>query len=399
MSFNNTPKSNRLHIGVFGKRNSGKSSLVNAITNQKTSIVSDVPGTTTDPTYKAIEIHGLGPCVFIDTAGYDDTQDILGKMRIDKTVDVVNKTDIALIVVSDSDLKEEEEWYKKLRDKKVSVIFVINKADVIDTNEIRNKINEKFKEDNIVEVSALLSTNIDNLIKLLFRYIPEDFFSDTIVGKLVKKSDTVLLVMPQDIQAPKGRLILPQVQTIRDLLDNKCITICVTLDEYELALKCLKQPPKVIVVDSSIFGQVYNRVPKESILTSFSILFAAYKGDIQEYIKGSKAIDNLKDGSKILVAEACTHVPLEEDIGRVKIPNLLRRKTGKRIEFNFVNGTDYPDNLEQYDLIIHCASCMFNRRYTLKRIDKAKSHGVPITNYGITIAKVLGILDNVYTDL
>ncbi len=394
MGLNSTPNSNRLHIGIFGKRNSGKSSLINSITNQNIALVSDVAGTTTDPVYKAMEINGIGPCVFIDTAGFDDEGD-LGVKRVEMTNKVIDKTDIAIMIINDTDIYKEIIWHDKLIKNKIPVIFVVNKVDILtNVNDIKALVKESFNK-NIIEVSANTKLGIDRIKEELIRCLPEGFNLDSIVGHLVKSNDVVMLVMPQDIQAPKGRLILPQVQTIRDLLDNKCIVIATTTENIDDALKALVKPPKLIITDSQVFKTVYEKKPKESLLTSFSVLFAALKGDIYEFIAGANAIDSLNENSRILIAEACTHAPLSEDIGREKIPNMLRKKIGENLKIDVVSGVDFPEDLKSYDLIIHCASCMFNKRYVLSRINKAKEQNVPITNYGIVIAKMVGILEKI----
>ncbi len=394
MGLNNTPNSNRLHIGIFGKRNSGKSSLINAITNQDIALVSHIAGTTTDPVYKAMEINGIGPCVFIDTAGFDDEGD-LGDKRVEMTNKVIDKTDIAIMIINDTDIYKENIWHDKLIKNKIPVIFVVNKVDILtNINDIKALVKESFNKD-IIEVSANTKLGIDKIKEELIRCLPEGFNLDSVVGHLVKPNDIVMLVMPQDIQAPKGRLILPQVQTIRDLLDNKCIVIATTTENIDDALKSLVKPPKLIITDSQVFKTVYEKKPKESLLTSFSVLFAALKGDICEFIAGANAIDSLNENSRILIAEACTHAPLSEDIGREKIPNMLRKKMGENLKIDVVSGVDFPDDLKSYNLIIHCASCMFNKKYVLSRINKAKEQNVPITNYGIVIAKLAGILDKI----
>lgn len=394
MSLNSTPRSERLHIAFFGKRNSGKSSLINAVTNQEVALVSDVLGTTTDPVYKSMEVLPLGPCVFIDTAGFDDEGE-LGKLRIEKTRGVIEKTDIAVVVFSDSDMEQEALWIAELKRKEIPTIAVVNKTDILpDAEKIKQAVKEHFGLE-AISVSAEKRENISLLTEALVRLMPEEFAANSITSHLVKKDDVVLLVMPQDIQAPKGRLILPQVQTIRDLLDNKCVVMSVTTDKLTFALNCLKKPPKLIVTDSQVFGEVYEKKPPESMLTSFSVLFARYKGDIGEYVRGAEAVDTLDGNSRVLIAEACTHKPLDEDIGRVKIPRLLRKKFGDSIQIDVVNGVDFPKDLSPYDLVIHCGACMFNRRYVLSRIAQAKQQKIPITNYGVFLAKMTGILDKI----
>ncbi len=390
----NTPNANRLHIGIFGKTNSGKSSFINFITNQNIALVSDIKGTTTDPVYKAMEIQGIGPCVFIDTAGFDDLSE-LGERRIEKTNLVIEKTDFAIMLFSDENIESEKVWIKNLKDKNIPILYVINKCDILkNIDSIKNIIYKEFNE-NAITISSLEKTGFEKLKDEIIRCIPKDFGSESITGSLVKEDDVVLLVMPQDIQAPKGRLILPQVQTIRDLLDNKCIVISCTTDKINNALTSLKNPPKLIITDSQAFKEVYEIKPKESNITSFSVLLGAYKGDIKEFIKGAKAIDSLNNSSKVLILEACTHAPLEEDIGRVKIPKMLRKRYGEKIEVDIVSGADIPKDLSKYNIIIHCGACMFNRKHVISRIEKAKAQGVPITNYGVVLAKLCGILDKV----
>lgn len=394
MSLNNTPNSSRLHIGIFGKRNSGKSSLINALTNQDISLVSEIKGTTTDPVYKAMEVRGVGACIFIDTAGFDDDGE-LGKLRIEKTKQALLKTDIAIIIFTEEDFDLEFKWFSLFKEQNTPVIAVINKADILEnTNTIKVKISEKFKL-NPITVSAYEKSGIDDLLFEISRNIPENFHQESITSHLVNEGDVVLLVMPQDNEAPKGRLILPQVQTIRDLIDNKCISINTTPDMMESAINKLKNPPKLIITDSQVFKEVYEKKPKESKLTSFSVLFASHKGDLKTFVQGANAIDNLNQNSHILIAEACTHAPLSEDIGRVKIPMMLRKKYGESIKIDIISGVNFPttEELKKYDLIIHCGGCMFNKKYVLSRISQAKKANVPITNYGVLIAKMKNILD------
>lgn len=390
MGLQDTPKANRLHIAIFGKRNSGKSSLLNAITNQEVSMVSNIAGTTTDPVSKAMELHGIGPVVFLDTAGFDD-EGILGELRVEKTKEVMDKTDIALLVFQDTNIDEEISWYRELKKKQLPVLCIINQSERTNLVELKANIQESCKQEPIV-VNVLKRENMNLIHKELIRMLPEDFNADSIIGHLVSPKDIVLLVMPQDIQAPKGRLILPQVQTIRDLLDHKCIVQSCTTDCMEEALASLKYPPKLIITDSQVFKFVYEKKPAQSLLTSFSVLFAKYKGDIDYFIDSAKIIENLTQNSRILIAEACTHAPLSEDIGRVKIPAMLKKKFGD-LQIDMVSGTDFPKDLTTYDLIIHCGACMFNRKYVVSRVNLAKQQGIPMTNYGITIAFITGILD------
>lgn len=398
LSLNETPSANRLHIGVFGKTNSGKSSFINAFTGQEVAIVSEISGTTTDPIYKAMEIQPLGACVIIDTAGFDDITP-LGEMRMEKTKLAAEKTELAIILLADKNIEEEVKWYQRFQEKHIPVLFLISQADKRTEDDIcviSSAIQEQTQEAPLI-ISAVTKEGLEQVREGLARKLPENYGIREITGNLVTKEDVVLLVMPQDIQAPKGRLILPQVQTLRELLDKKCIVMSVTTDCMRQALQALQQPPKLIITDSQIFSFVYEHKPKESMLTSFSVLFAAYKGDLPYYIEGAKVIDSLTEQSKILIAECCAHAPLTEDIGRVKIPNMLRKRFGAGLTVDIVSGTDYPDDLTPYDLIIQCGACMFNRQYVLSRIDRAKKQHIPMTNYGVTIAHITGILDKIST--
>lgn len=397
-TLNDTPGSNRLHIGVFGKTNSGKSSFINAFTHQEVSIVADIAGTTTDPVYKPMEISPLGPCVIIDTAGFDDTSE-LGERRVEKTKLAAEKADIAVIVVSQPDnewdITEELKWYQFLKEKNTPVLFLVGKSDIDPhTEELISYIKEKTGKEALA-ISAETGAGIDAVREELARLVPENFGERKITGELVTEEDLVLLVMPQDIQAPKGRLILPQVQTLRELLDKKCLVMSVTTDKLVPALAALKEPPKLIITDSQVFGYVYEHKPKESMLTSFSVLFAAYKGDLPYYVEGAKMLDSLTNESHVLIAECCSHAPLQEDIGRVRIPRMLKKRAGEGLTVDIVSGTDFPEDLSDYDLVIQCGACMFNRKYVLSRIDRAKKQQVPMTNYGVTIAHLTGILDKI----
>lgn len=395
-NLNETPSANRLHIGFFGKRNSGKSSIINAFTGQGVSIVSDVAGTTTDPVYKPMELNGIGACVLIDTAGFDDEGE-LGKIRVEKTRLAAEKTDVAVIVFSDMNIEQELYWYNSFKSKKTPVIAVINKADIIDDKDALMELIKKETKQTPLVVSAKTGENVKKLKELAVRLAPSDFGAVSITEGLCGDGDSVLLVMPQDIQAPTGRLILPQVQTIRDLLDKKCLVTCVTTDRLQKALDSFNQPPKLIITDSQVFKTVWDIKPKESMLTSFSVLFAAYKGDLPYYIEGAKAIDSLSENSRVLIAECCTHAPMDEDIGRVKLPRMLRQRFGQGLSVDVVGGTDYPEDLSPYDLVIQCGACMFNRKYVLSRIDRAKNQKIPMTNYGVAIAHLCGILDKIDT--
>lgn len=390
---NDTPNSNRTHISIFGRTNAGKSSIINSIANQNVAIVSDKAGTTTDPVKKAIEINKIGACVIVDTAGFDDNGD-LGLLRIEKTKKIAEKTDIALLVfdcnIKNNDYILELKWKNQLSEFGIPIIAVINKIDLNQNYKIvEQNIKEIFDID-CVSISVNKKINIDILIETIKNNISkEDEIS--IVGHIIKEDDIVLLVMPQDIQAPKGRLILPQVQTIRDILDNKAIVIGATFDKFENALKSLNKPPKVIITDSQVFKEVEKLKPKESALTSFSVLFARYKGDEKIYKKGADFIDNLNKESKILIAESCAHIPLEGDIGRVKIPNMLKNKFGFAFDIDYTTGEDFPTDLSKYDLIIHCGGCMGTRKHILNRIRLCERQNKPITNYGMAIAKINGV--------
>ena len=386
-------KSMRIHIGIFGKTNVGKSSFLNKITNQDISIVSDIAGTTTDVVEKSMELLPIGPVTFLDTAGINDFSD-LGKDRIEKTLKVLNRTDVAVIICDYNGIDNfEKNLIEKFNELKIPFIIVINKTDI---QEVDNTTLAELN--NICPHILITSTKTDaNLIhrfkEVLVKLLPEEFVnSPKIAGDLIPEKSTVILVTPIDKEAPKGRLILPQVQTIRDLLDSNCITIVVKESELQDTLDNLKNPPSLVITDSQAFKTVDALVPKEIPLTSFSILFARLKGDLSEFEKGAKAIENLKDGDKVLILESCTHHAIEDDIGKVKIPKLLRQKTGKELVIEHYSGHDFPE-ISQYSLIIHCGACMTNRREILSRILISSQKQVPITNYGITISYCLGILD------
>ena len=391
---NSTPNANRLHIAIFGRCNSGKSSLINALTGQDTALVSAVPGTTTDLVNKAMEIHGIGPCVFIDTPGFDDEGE-LGEMRIARTLQAIERTDIALLLCEDGDLEEEQQWIQQLTSRHIPVILILNKSDRREcAADVAARI-EKVCGKTPITVSAKEHTGIEAVYQAILRKLPADFGQQTITGNLVQEGDLVLLVMPQDIQAPKGRLILPQVQTMRELLDKKCLVMSCTTDQLANTLEALSRAPQLIITDSQVFHEVYRLKPESSLLTSFSVLMAGYKGDIHYYIESAAAIGSLTPQSRILIAEACTHAPLSEDIGRVKLPRLLRKKVGESLHIDIVSGTDFPTDLSSYELIIHCGGCMFNRKYVLSRIDRARCQHIPMTNYGVAIACLNGILDKI----
>ncbi len=393
MSIQDTPRASRLHIGLFGRRNAGKSSLINALTGQEISLVSPVAGTTTDPVYKSFELAGVGPVVFIDTAGLDDVGD-LGALRVERTRQALDKTDVAILVLTEAPM-EELPWLDLLKEKGRPVLAVLNKSDTLPSPDLTAEGLSEILGLPVLPVSAATGKNIDKLRTALAEAAPPDFWELSITGDLAQTGDLVLLVMPQDIQAPKGRLILPQVQTIRELLDKKCTVVSCTADCIETTLQALARPPKLIITDSQAFPTVWESKPAESLLTSFSILFAGYKGDIDEFLAGAKAIDGLVENSRVLIAEACAHAPKEEDIGRVKIPRLLRKKVGEGLSVDFVRGNDFPEDLSPYDLVIHCGACMFNRQHVMSRIAQAKNQNTPICNYGVVLAALNGILDKV----
>jgi len=376
-------KSLRLHIGIFGRTNVGKSSLLNKITGQSVSIVSDIAGTTTDVVEKSMELLPVGPVTFLDTAGLDDSTE-LGKKRIEKTVKILNRCDVGVIVTDSSELSEYETDIIKEFDKlNIPYFVIVNKQDNLLEQTSEYMITSALTDKKLVDKFK------QNLIKLL----PDEFInSPKIVGDLVPEKSTVILVIPIDKEAPKGRIILPQVQTIRDLLDSNCITVSVKESELQDALNALKEPPALVITDSQAFKSVSEIVPETIPLTSFSILFARLKGNLNEFINGVNAVANLKDGSKVLFLESCTHHAIDDDIARVKIPKLLRKKTEKDLHFEYYTGHDFPD-VSGYDLIIHCGACMTNRKEVLSRILKANEKQIPITNYGIVISYCLGILE------
>lgn len=394
--FMKTLKSLRLHIGIFGKTNVGKSAFLNRITNQDISIVSEIAGTTTDVVEKSMELLPVGAVVFLDTAGINDTT-ALGKERIEKTMKVINRTDVAVIICDYKGFDEYEiGLVKKFEELKIPFMVVVNKSDV---EEISDVALEKIKSV-VGENTPILKTSATSDKEIVFKFkaklvkmLPEDFVnSPKIVGDLVSPKSTVILVIPIDKEAPKGRIILPQVQTIRDLLDSDCLSYSVKVSELAEAINNLKESPALVVTDSQAFREVSQIVPENIPLTSFSILFARLKGDLKAFAEGAKAIDELKDGDKVLILESCTHHAIEDDIGRVKIPNLLLKKTGKNLVIDNYAGHDLPD-ISKYNLIIHCGACMTNKREVLSRILLANEKGIPITNYGMTISYCLGIMD------
>ena len=394
MALTETPRANRPHIALFGRRNAGKSSLINALTGQEIALVSPVAGTTADPVYKSFELREVGPVVFVDTAGLDDVGP-LGQLRAEKTRQAMEKADLALLVLTGVP-EEELPWLAELREKKVPVVAVLNQCDRLgEVTSLQDAASQALGGMAVLPVSAATGEGIPQLRQALAQALPDDFWELTITGDLVQAGDLVLLVMPQDLQAPKGRLILPQVQTIRELLDKGCPVMSCTADVLQTTLDALARPPKLIITDSQVFPLVWQAKPPESLLTSFSILFAGYKGDIDVFWEGAKAIDQLTEDAVVLVAEACAHAPTGEDIGRVKIPKLLRQRVGERLSFQFVRGNDFPKDLSPYDLVIHCGGCMFNRRHVLGRIAQAQEQGVPMCNYGVVLAHLAGILDKV----
>ena len=389
---NKTPNANRLHIAIFGKRNMGKSTLINAITNQNIAIVSDYAGTTTDPVYKAMEILPIGPVVLIDTAGFDD-EGALGELRIEKTLDVIKKTDIALLVVDSKGFSYfDVNIINKLKETNTPFIVVLNKSDLNDSNCIF--LEELKAEDYIfTQVSAKEKIKIEELKNLIIKHSPKSFEQPSILGELINPGDHVVLVTPIDTGMPKGRLILPQVQMIRDILDNDAIVHQCKEKELRYLLDSLKIKPKLVITDSQVFSSVSADTPEDIALTSFSILFAKYKGDLFKLVEGAKALKNLKAGDKVLIAEACTHHAQPDDIGTVKIPRWIKSHINSDIIFEFTSGRDYPDNLHEYKLVIHCGACTLNRKEMLNRIESSLEKGTPIINYGLCIAYLHGIFE------
>lgn len=388
-----TPKANRLHIGLFGRRNTGKSSLLNAITRQDVSIVSDVAGTTTDPVEKPMEFLPLGPVLFIDTAGLDDLG-ALGALRVEKTRRVFDRTDLAIVVVAAGEWGPfEEALLDEFRGRNVATIVVLNKSDIVPppADLVEHFTAQKVM---IVTTAATRGEGLLDLRQAILRSAPEEFLAPPpLVGDLVAPGELVVLVVPIDMEAPKGRLILPQVQTIRDLLDNDACCLVVKERELRDALDRLKRPPALVVTDSQAFLKVAADTPPDVPLTSFSILFARQKGDLVEFVRGATAIDRLRPGDRVLVCEACSHHPIGDDIGRVKIPRWLTQYVGGRLDFVHEAGHNFPDDLASYRMVIHCGGCVQNRREMISRIDRCRAAGVPVTNYGMTIAYTLGIFE------
>ena len=385
-------RSNRYHIDIFGRRNAGKSSLLNALAGQQVSIVSDVAGTTTDVVWKNIELPGVGAAVIGDTAGYDDSG-VLGDMRVGRTRDVVARIDLALVVLQGApgDISYEKEWQRAFSAADIPVIYVLGKSD-------EGAALQQWSETlgcGVLPVSAHTGEGIPELLARIAEYYKKDDNLDDITHSLVKAGDVVLLVMPQDAQAPQGRLIMPQVQTLRNLLDKHCMPVCCALEELPLLLGALKNPPSLVITDSQVFSQVEEQLPPQTRLTSFSVLMARHKGDIDTFRAGAAALLALPGNARVLIAEACSHIPQNEDIGRVKLPRLLRKRFGEDLAIEIVSGNDFPADLSPYDLVIHCGACMFTRRHVLSRLRQAKAQGVPVTNYGIAIAALTGVLPKV----
>ena len=392
MSLNATPSSERVHIGIFGKRNAGKSSLINAITGQNLAIVSEAKGTTTDPVYKAMELLPMGPVMIIDTPGIDD-EGVLGNLRIQKAYQVLNKTDIALVIIDAAvgPSAEDLRLIERINTKKIPLLIVINKCETINEDK-KTAYQALLPNGKLLFVSAEQKLNIFELKEAIAQTVPADENKAQIVADLLSPSDFVVLVVPIDSAAPKGRLILPQQQTIRDILEADAAAIVVKENELTNTLQNLGKRPKLIITDSQVFKKVAAETPADILLTSFSILFARYKGNLQTAVQGVTALENLEDGDKILVGEGCTHHRQCDDIGTVKLPRWIKEYTGKNPEFIFTSGTEFPLNLSPYKMIIHCGACMLNEREMQYRIKCAADQNIPFTNYGITIAYINGIL-------
>ena len=395
MSLNQTPSGERLHISIFGRRNSGKSSLINALTGQKVAIVSEVPGTTTDPVTKAMEILPIGPVVITDTAGIDDVG-ALGELRVEKTLRVLEKTDLAVLIVESG--QTPSEWEDKLakmvKERKIPMVVVEGKTDLGQISQI-SPIEFWAKERQLpfTAASAVTGEGIEALKQAMIASAPEGFAEPTIIGDLISPGDAVVLVVPIDKAAPKGRLILPQVMTLRDALDHDAYSVVVKERELKAALANLNRKPKIVITDSQAFLKVAADTPRDVWMTSFSILMARYKGNFEEFVAGARALKRLKIGDRVLISEGCTHHRQQDDIGTVQIPRWLRQMVGGELEFGFSSGIEFPDDFKTYKLIIHCGSCTLNRREVLYRQQMAREGGIPMTNYGIALAFVHGILD------
>ena len=400
MSLNNVPSSERTHIGIFGKRNAGKSSVINAITGQSLAIVSDIKGTTTDPVLKSMELLPLGPVVLIDTPGLDDEGD-LGHLRIQKAYQILNKTDIALLVIDGTAGMTAEDYQilDRIRAKNIPYLIVFNKADLApdadtsDTDTSNADTSDTADAANVIWVSAVTGLHIQELKERLATLLPDEDSGKTILGDLIRPSDFIVLVVPIDKAAPKGRLILPQQQTIRDILDHNAISIVVKETDLKHTLETLGKKPALVITDSQVFDKAAADTPSDIPLTSFSILFARYKGNLKTLVDGARMLRHLENGDKILISEGCTHHRQCDDIGTVKLPRLIRNYTGKELEFEFTSGTEFPFSLEKYRLIVHCGGCMLNEREMKYRIRCAEDAGLPITNYGTAIACMKGILE------
>ena len=399
MSLNNTPSGERVHIGIFGKRNAGKSSIINALTGQNLAIVSEVLGTTTDPVQKAMELLPLGPVVMIDTPGLDDEGE-LGTLRIKKAYQMLNKSDIALLIVDGCVGFTEEDLriLRRIIDKKIPYMIVLNKSDLAENKEavteaLKRELGEEADESRIMWVSAADKTNIHELKDAIAALAPEDDPDHRIVGDLLRPDDLVILVVPIDKAAPKGRLILPQQQTIRDILEADAVAVVVKENGYKEVFESLSEKPRLVITDSQVFKRVAAETPEGIPFTSFSVLFSRYKGELEQQARGAHALDELEDGDTILISEGCTHHRSCEDIGTVKLPRWIREYTGKHLNFEFTSGTEFPVELEPYRLIVHCGGCTLNEREMKYRLKCAADAGVPMTNYGTAIAHINGILD------
>ncbi len=396
-----TPRGNRVHIAIYGRTNAGKSSLINKITNQSISLVSETRGTTTDPVYKAMELLPIGPVVFIDTAGIDDTTE-LGELRVKKTKEILNKMDIALLLIStevvleNQELNYEKEWIREIKKREKPFIVILNKVDLVSVEKLQ-EIEEKIKRELGCEISKVTTSreeSIQTIKNKIIEYAPKIVVEEKLIGDKIKIGDKILLVAPQDIQAPKGRLILPQVQVIRDILDNGGIPTVVTLDNLKEGLAIFQGKPDLVITDSQVFKTVDEILDREVPLTSFSIIMARAKGDLETLYRGAKRINSLKEGDRVLIAEACTHHQLKGDIAREKLPMLLQKKAG-RLEIDNCSGKDFPEDISKYSLVIHCGSCMLNRAETISRLGECSNKEIPITNFGMAIAEINGILDRV----
>lgn len=396
-----TPRGNRVHIAIYGRTNAGKSSLINKITNQDISLVSEMRGTTTDPVYKAMELLPIGPVVFIDTAGIDDTTE-LGELRVKKTKEILNKMDIALLLIStevlleNQDLSYEKEWIREIKKREKPFIVILNKMDLVPEGKTQELI-DRVKVELECEVSTVATSREESIQRIkakLIEYAPKIVIEEKLIGDKIKVGDRVLLVAPQDIQAPKGRLILPQVQVIRDILDNGGIPTVVTLDNLKEGLAIFQGRPDLVITDSQVFKAVDEVLDRDVPLTSFSIIMARAKGDLDTLYRGAKRINELKDGDRVLIAEACTHHQLKGDIAREKLPMLLQKRAGNIVIDN-CSGKDFPEDISKYSLVIHCGSCMLNRAETMSRLGVCSGQEIPITNFGMAIAEINGILDRV----